>query len=89
MLRYRKLLVAVIDLIMVGYLIYAACEFGDGDFFGIFLFYTIGFIIIYNLYALLVYFSFRLIKPRKIAIEACYFLLMLIPFYILYRYTNK
>ena len=90
MLRYRKLLVTLIDLIMVALLIWALNTGEDrDDFYGFFILFFIGFIISFNLYALLVYFLFRQIKPKKIAIEVGFFLLMLLPFYFLYRFTHN
>lgn len=90
MLRYRQALVALIDLIMLILAIKISYTWdGDLGLSGLFFLVGIGFFVLYNLYALLVYFLFRQIKPRRVMIEVGYFLLMLLPFYFLYRFTNN
>ena len=86
---YRKYLIICINIIIASWLIKTVFSPNYGtDFFGVFLFMVLGFCIVYNIYALLLYKYFFFNKQQKIAIEIIFVLLLLLPFFILWYFTS-
>jgi hypothetical protein len=84
---FRKLVFAAIDVLMI-FVIIRPFFIDDGisDYTGLGQLIAIGFFIIYNLYGWVVYSLFAQIRQKHVWVEVAYFLLMLFPFFALWRW---
>jgi hypothetical protein len=83
---FRRILIILFNLMMIFAIIRFNYRGGiDGLTMVAATFLAIGFIVIYNLYGWLVYALFAQIKKQHLLVEAGFFLLMLLPFFFVWR----
>jgi hypothetical protein len=89
-LNYRKYVIVVINIIISVWLIWVMFfDKSNTDFIGLFFAFMIVFLIIYNVYSLLLYKYFHINKNRNILIEFLFLLFLLLPFLLIIMYLTS
>jgi hypothetical protein len=88
-MQYRKYLIICINVVIALWLIKTVFfPTYDTEFFGVFLIMVLGFCLIYNIYALLLYKHYFIYEQNNKILEAVFILLLLLPFFIFWFFTS-
>jgi hypothetical protein len=88
MRRIRRIALLVCNALVLIWLYFKMTKDTVSDFMGIFFWSVVMFLILYNIYALILYNFYNRNEEKKVNIEALYYLLFFLPVIVLYWFTS-